>query len=175
MPEITQESFIEYLKNPIAYPEAFKDYVSDYFATNVPKLHVSQIFGFKLHSIRCADDVPANESPPVGSYGNMTTPGPKLEDIANGFYVVMWGCRANVAATASTYMSIEANSATPTGQLEMLLNGTEADFSVGRLAFVELKRDDGLNTLWAKYKSTLGSQALSNRWLHAIKVVTEDG
>ncbi len=173
---VDEAAFREYMKNPILYPTAFKDWMSDWYATNVPKLHVSQIFGFKLHSIYVADDVPANEAISTTAYGNMTTVGPTLENLANGFYIVMWGCFANVAATATTYMGVSADGDTPSGQREMLLNGTEALFSVGRLALVDFSQGDQTHTLQAKYKSNNGpATALQNRWLHALRVVTEDG
>lgn len=167
---LDQEQFTEYLKNPIMFPPAFKDWMSDWYATNVPKLHVSQIFGFKLHSIYTADDVAGVESTTSSSYVDLATPGPTLSNLANGFYVVMWGCFAVGASTASNYfMSVSVDGDTPSGQREMFIQSKEGTMSVGRMALVDITQGDQTHTLEAKYKSC----NVGFRWLHALRVVTE--
>lgn len=176
---INDDQFREYLKNPIMFPPAFKDWVADWYATNVPKLHVSQIFGFKLHSVYVADDVPGASTPAATAYGDLAAVGPTIDNLSNGFYVVMWGCYAFHANSANneTWMGISVDGSTPSGQLEMLLSGSELAFSVGRLALVDLAQGDNTHQLQAKYKITSGHTGaeVSLRWLHALRVVTEDG
>lgn len=173
-PPIDQEAFTEYLKNPILFPPAFKDWVADWYATNVPKLHVSQIFGFKLHSVYTADDVPGAEDPGGTSYGDMTTVGPTLENLANGMYVVMWGAHAFGSTSAvNIYMGISADGDTPSGQREMQCQSTEMGFSVGRMALVDFTAGDHQHSLQAKYKYASSTGTFKFRWLHALRVVTE--
>jgi len=173
---VDEAAMREYLKSPIAFPPAFKDWMSDWYATNVPKLHVSQIFGFKLHSIYVADDVVAEEAISTTAYGNTTTVGPTLSNMANGFYVIMWGCYANVSSTANSYMSIQVDGVAATGVREMLLNGTEAAFSVGRLAIVDMTSGDQTHEIVAKYKTNAapGGAVVGMRWLHALRVVLDE-
>ena len=172
---INDDQFREYLKNPIMFPPAFKDWVADWYATNVPKLHVSQIFGFKLHSIHCADDVPAFEATASTAYGDLATPGPSLENLANGLYVVMWGAYASGATSAvNIYMSISADGDTPSGQREMVCQSSEMAFSAGRMALVDFTQGDHTHSLAAKYKYSGTSGFFQYRWLHALKVVTDD-
>ncbi len=172
---LTQEDFDQYLKNPIVFPEAFKDWISDWYAQNVPKLHVSQIFGFKLQSINIADDVAPVETIGSTAYGDLATVGPTLPNLANGFYVVMWGGMFGTTLNTDTaYMSISADGDTPSGQREMLVSGSEIiSTSVGRLALVDFSSGDNNHTLAAKYKGNPTTSNVGFRWLHALKVTTD--
>lgn len=171
---VDQEQFIEYLKNPIAFPEAFKDYISDYYATNIPKLHVSQVFGFKLHSIHTADDVVGSEATASTAYSDLATVGPTLEGLANGFYVVMWGCAAAVNSPNTAAMGVAADGDTPSGQREMIASSYGSVEAMGRLALVDFSAGDHQHTLQAKYKSNPTGYSFSHRWLHALRVTTDE-
>lgn len=166
---IEQADFDQYLKNPILYPEAFKDWISDWYATNVPKLHVSQIFGFKLQSMKVAENIATAESTTSASYVDLATVGPTLTGISNGFYVVIWGCHASNSLAGQIGVSVDG--ATPTGDLQMTVDGLAgAMAAVGRMAIADLSTGDDNHTLQLKYKAT----SVQHRWLHAMKVVTED-
>jgi hypothetical protein len=166
---IEQADFDQYLKNPILYPEAFKDWISDWYATNVPKLHVSQIFGFKLQSMKVAENIATAESTTSASYVDLATVGPTIENISNGFYVVIWGCHCSNAAEG--FIGVSVDGATPTGDLQMSVSGLAgAMAAVGRMAIVDLSTGDNNHTLKLMYLAS----SVQHRWLHALKVVTED-
>jgi len=173
---VDEAAFREYLKSPLAFPPAFKDWMSDWYATNVPKLHVSQIFGFKLHSFYVADDVATNEAVSSSAYGDLATAGPTLSHLANGFYIVFFGASMSWSLTQGIYMGISLDGDTPSGQREMLgQSAAVGPTSVGRVALVDMSQGNNDHTLAAKYKYATGVGATAQfRWLHALRVVSDD-
>ncbi len=176
---ITPEQFYEYLKSPLRFPEEFKDYVADYFATNVPKLHVSQIYGFKLQSVKVADEVTALTTVSGTSY--TAAGGPDMTDIPHGFYLAMYGATyANTAgqpyynaAAPGILMSPSIDGAAASDDDAALLNAG----SNGRVALIDLTGSGSdTHTISMRYKLTTAgtAHAFYNAWLFLLKAVTED-
>jgi hypothetical protein len=184
---ITQEQFTQYLKEPVRFPEEFKDYLSDFFALNVPKLHVSQIFGFKLQSFQASDSgdiTPVQTLSNTTSYSSFTTDGPTWANIPRGFYLLFFGARYefdNAGTWAPAY-----NGSLPGVWLTPVLDGNNLGDgyaaylnagSNGRAVLLDLTDPTiDRHTLTFQYKlsaATGTSMALEDRWAYLIKVVTE--
>ena len=162
------EDFTRYLQNPIQFPDEFKSWVSDWFATNISKIPISQIYGFKLQSVKTATEITATETTASTTYVNLTTVGPTLENIPNGFYVALWGfqAQATISNTISRFMGLSVDGAA-------VASGFDADVQVGaggRVALLDLSLGNGKHTILAKYKVASNTLGFENRWLHLLKV-----
>lgn len=177
---VTQETFLNYLKNPIMFPEAFKDYISDYYAVNIPKLPVSQIYGFKLQSVKAADEITALDVISATAYADASTAGPSLDHVPNGLYIALFGATYGNSAGQPSF-----NATWPEIWMSPSLDGAAAvddDAAIldagsnGRVLLVDFTTGNGAHTVDMKYKrtSTAADVAVWNRWLYLIKVVTDE-
>lgn len=175
-----QATFLEYLKKPILFPTEFKEWVSDWFSTNVPKIHVSQIFGFKLQSVKSA--VPVAGTLTTANTASFVDLGANpLDGLANGFYVVFFGAQSGFATSAVTAMG---NYIGPSSVLVGIsVDGAAvsdycsiAGGANGRLVLLDLTSGDNTHSIALRFKSGLGAGTtalFAQPFLHAIKVVTE--
>ena len=167
-----EKDFTRYLQNPLQFPDEFKSWVSDWFATNISKIPISQIYGFKVHSIKTAAEITTSQSTASTTYVDLATVGPTLENIPNGFYVAIWGFQATnaVSNTISRFMGLSVNGAA-------VASGFDADVQVGaggRVALLDLSLGDGSHTVLAKYKVASSTLSFENRWLHLLKVIFDE-
>lgn len=174
---LTEESFLNYLKNPVMFPEAFKDYISDYYATNIPKLPVSQIYGFKLQSVKDATEITALDEITSATYAAATHDGPSLDHIPNGLYIALFGATFGSTAGVPFYgfgteiwMSPTLDGAAATDDNAAVLNAG----SNGRVLLVDFTTGSGAHTVGMRYKYVSTPAAVWNRWLYLIKVVTDE-
>ncbi len=176
---VDQEGFTEYLKNPLLFPTEFKDWVSDWFATNVPKIHVSQIFGFKLQSVKRAEEIVGQQNLTSTTYTAFSTDGPTFDHVPNGFYILLFGATyGNTAGQPfydatykEIYMAPVYDGSTPSdGEAAVLNAGTN-----GRAVLLDLSGEDDNHTITFQYKLVgAGSNpAIWRRWAFLLKVVTE--
>jgi hypothetical protein len=175
---VTEEQFIEYLKNPILFPATFKDYISDYFATNIPKLPISQVFGFKLQSVKDALEVTANTGVASTSYTDLG--GPYLTLIPNGFYIALFGGAYGSSggtpwpsfSDPNILMSPSVDGAAASDNNAATLNFGQN----GRVVLLDLTTGNGAHTVTMMYKKTAGALTpyVQHRWLYLLKAVTDD-
>lgn len=179
---LSQDDFNEYLKQPILFPAEFKEWVQDYFATNVPKLHVSQIFGFKLQSVKESEtgDISALQAVTSTSYTAFSTDGPTFSNVPNGFYLLFFGATYGTTAGDPIY-----NNSYPQLYITPVLDGTvqgDGDGALlnagsgGRVTLIDLTDQlVGGHTITFQYKLTGSSSVIGcwNRWAFLIKVITE--
>lgn len=179
---IEEKDLLEYLKHPILFPQEFKDWIGDYYATNLPKIHVSQIYGFKLLSAHIADDVAAAQTPSGTAWQDLATVGPTLAGLSNGFYLVLYGAHGSRSVGAGGQgieMSFAVNGSTAdSGSRQTLWAGSEVDFSAGRAVLLDLSAQTGNNNHELKAKYRENDAAVTGtfkfRWLHALRVAFDD-
>lgn len=162
------EEFREYLKHPLHFPDEFKSWVGDWFATNIPKIPISQVYGFKVHSVKTAPPISAEESTSSTSYTDLATVGPTLSSLANGFYLVLFGADVWVDPTNVKYMgvSIDGAAVDPSTEAAMEVGNS------GRVFLADLSQGNHQHTLQAKYRVASGTQSFADRWLSVLKVAT---
>lgn len=181
---LDQESFINYLKNPVMFPPEFKDWVSDYMAVNIPKLHVNQIQGFKLQSVKESEtgDIAAQEAITSTSYVAFSTDGPTFSNVPNGYYLLFFGATYGNTASQPAYGATWAQV-----YLAPIVDGgaaSDADAAIlnagtnGRVVLLDLTDPTvGNHTITFHAKrttATMNDVALWQRWAFLIKVVTDD-
>jgi hypothetical protein len=158
------------LGSPLFIPDEFKSWFADWFATNVPKLPISQVFGFKLDRLR-SDDIALSETRNSSSYGDMATVGPSLTGLGRGFYLLIFGFSkpASDFNTTEVKASPSINGSTPVDAdaARRTLGG-----SALRSLVVELPLED--NSVVLKYAVASGTRNIEQRFLHAFKVVDLD-
>lgn len=171
MPTMEKDDFNEFLRHPILFPDEFKSWLQDWIAVNIPKIPVSQIFGFKIQSVKTGPEVATAQSTSSTSFTDLATVGPTVENLVNGFYVVMFGAnRSTTPFDPGIIMGLSIDGAAPDTAQVANLNENNG----GGIALVDLSGGDHQHTITAKYKvATAGTSTVSDRWMHALKVVTE--
>ena len=165
-----REEMQRLLSHPLEIPTDFKQWFADWFATNIPKLPISQVFGFKLDRLRY-DEVPTQQSTSSTSYADLATVGPQLQNLAPGYYLCVFGGGLSVGATTdSVFMSLSLNGSTPADADGCQLVGfsTTNDETVGRALLVHLTKD--INNVVCKYRVSAGTHSFVERYLYAFKV-----
>ena len=172
MAEITPEEkqkINDYLSHPLDFPPDFKDWMADYFATNIPKIPLSQVFGFQLWRVHSASPIDTGQSTSSTSYTDLGTVGPTLSNLSKGYYIVMFGADVSFFSPGNTRtIGLSIDGAAPVA-------GNEAPGNVGSIGLVCLVNlaTDALHELKLKYKVSGGTFTFSKRWLHALRVTTE--
>lgn len=153
------------LANPIEFPETFKRWVGDYFATNIPLIPYGNILGSKVNIAKSGDYIATNEGPATSAYGNLATVGPSINGLADGVYVILWGANTTGGAHEG-HMGISVNGDTPVDG-EAAGSAYSIPIAWGRLVTLSNKHN---NTVVCKYKG--GQQSWARRWIVAIRVAT---
>lgn len=166
------------LSHPLEFPPAFKQWLVDYVANHVPKLPISQVFGYQLQRARTAT-VDAQQTTASTSYTNLGTTGPTLSQLANGVYLLVFGGDTSTSlGSTDGYMSPSVNGATAVDDDAVLFSGRFSDSTaIGtslRVLLVRLDKVGGNNEIVMKYRVTGGTGYFQLRFLHAIKVISTD-
>jgi hypothetical protein len=152
------------LSAPILFPKEFKQWLTDYVATNIPMIPFSQIFGSHLNLARSGDHISASESKTATSYGDLTTVGPQLTGLGAGTYLIMYGAYGRAKASIS-FNGAAASDDDSFYTIEGSTAGARGRFK----SFADDKGGAG-NTLCMKYKNG----TFSNRWLFVIRLGPPD-
>lgn len=166
------------LGHPLEFPPEFKQWLADYVARSVPKLPISQVFGFQLQRIRSAT-VDTAQTTTSTSYTDLSTAGPTLSELANGWYLLIFGGDGSAStASASPRMSPSINGATAVDADAVVLsahfNDQTAISTNLRVLMVHLNTPGGNNEIIMKYRTAAGTARFAFRFLHAIKVLSLD-
>jgi len=153
------------LANPIEFPEAFKRWVADYFAQNVPLIPYGNFLGSKLNIAKSGDYISTTQGPATSAYGNLATVGPSIVGIADGVYIVNWGA-ITTGGEHQGFMGISVNGDTPTDSNS---SGSSFDQNITGGRIITLKNDNN-SSIVCKYKGT--QQNWGRRWLTIIRVAT---
>src|SRR5678816_4181755 len=130
------------LGHPLEFPPEFKQWLADYVALQKLKFPISQVFGFALQRVRTATE-DAEQTTASTTYTDLSTVGPTLSNVANGFYLMVFGadCQASAGSAQHIYMGLSINSATPSDDdaCDMFpLYGSTARSSFLRVLMVQL-------------------------------------
>jgi len=164
------------LAHPLEFPPEFKQWLADYVALQVPKFPISQVFGFQLQRVRTAT-VDTEQSTASTSYTDLATAGPTLSNLANGFYIIIFGAdmQTTGGSAANVLMSPAINGATPSdNDSSQAKTAFPNETSYMRIIMVHLDTPGGLNEIIMKYRTTTGTASYGFRFLHALKVLTLD-
>jgi hypothetical protein len=153
------------LQNPLEFPDAFKRWVGDYFATNVPLIPYGNFLGSKLNIAKSGDYITTTQGPATSAYGNLATVGPSVNGIADGVYLVLWGA-VTTGGAHEGFMGLSVNGDTPV-DAEAAASADDQTIAHGRL--ITLKNDNN-STIVCKYKGT--QQNWGRRWIVVIRVAT---
>lgn len=158
------------LAKPLEFPEEFKGWLGDYIATNIPKLPISQVFGFKLEYANVATPVATQQRTASTTYVDLGTVGPELTQLANGYYLVLFGAFCDTAASSTTsFCAPSWNGGTPVDADAASGPGTGPQ---SRALIKELRNKD-VNSIKIQYRrSTATDGDWELRWLVALKVTT---
>lgn len=169
---------VDSLAHPLEFPPEFKQWLTDYVATQVPKLPISQVFGYQLQRVRTATS-DAEVSTSSTSYADLG--GPTLSNVANGFYLFLLGadCGNTGATSANTvFMSLAINGAAASDDdacvMDPLYQVSSPKTSGLRVVMKQLNAAGGNNTVATRYRTEAGTAYFQWRFLHAIKVLTLD-
>lgn len=157
--EPVRDEMAQLLSHPLQFPDEFKRWLGDYVATNIPMIPFGHIFGSRQNTARSGAYVAANETASTGVYQDLTTVGPQITQIANGRYLVMYGCECRDRA------SISVNGATPSDDDSIW--GEEAHPAAMRMKILSLTNNNQ-NTIKMQYKS--GGRSFSHRWLAIMRL-----
>jgi hypothetical protein len=153
------------LSAPIFFPDAFKTWLTDFVATNIPQIPYSHFLGAQANLARSADAVSASQSTTSSTYTDLTTAGPSLALLGDGTYLVFFGSSLD---GQGAYCAVSVNGATPSD--DDALHEAEIGVSGGRAVFVTLK-NSGNSTLTMKYRKEGGANAtFANRWMSVLRV-----
>jgi hypothetical protein len=148
------------LSAPILFPKEFKQWLTDYVAVNIPLIPYSQIFGSHLNLARSGDTILASESRTAAGYGDLTTVGPQVQNLAPGTYLVLYGAFGRAKAS----ISINGAAASDNDSFSV----TEASNAGARGRFLSLPND--INSICMKYQPG----TFANRWLFVIRLGAPD-
>lgn len=166
------------LGHPLEFPPEFKQWLTDYVATQMPKMPISQVFGYQLQRARTAT-VETQQTTTSTSYTDLATAGPTLSQLANGFYLLIFGCDASNSSSAGDgYMAPSVNGAAAADADGVLFSGTFNDSTAInsnlRVLLVQLDTPGGNNEIVMKYRVSSGTGYFDMRFIHAIKVISTD-
>ena len=139
------------------FPDEFKRWLGDFFATNIPLIPYSHIFGSKQNTARSGVSVTASETTASTAYTDLTTVGPEITNIADGTYLVMYGvqCRARASISVNGAAASDDDS----------IWGEEADPAAARMKIVSMSNNNS-NSVKMVYKNG----TFSHRWLSIMRL-----
>ncbi len=163
----------EFLGNPIKYPEEFKQWLTDYLATNVPPIPVSQLLGYKGTLARYEFVAAFSDGNTADERTWVDLGGPEITGMADGEYWAAWGCNhpGLNAGAATMRMGLSVNGADPTTytQATTVDNG----LNVWRADQLTVKNGTDNNSILAKYYYDLsggGDGEFQRRWMVVLRV-----
>ncbi len=163
--EAQRELLKKLLANPIEFPEAFKRWVGDYFAQNIPLIPYGNFLGSKVNIAKSGDFILTTQGPATSAYGNLATVGPSIVGLADGVYIVLWGASTTGGAHEG-FMGVSVNGDTP---LDSESAGSQFDQQIAHGRIITLKNDHN-SSIVCKYKGT--QQSWGGRWIVVIRVAT---
>lgn len=172
MAESEREQIQNVLRHPIDFPQEFKDWVSDYLALNMPKITVSQVYGFRVESYKEAK-VTTEESTSSTSYTDLTTTGPKISNLVDGLYLVIVGfLPRHTGAQTDAFMSFS-----PDGASAVDSDAASANHpgSAMKVSLVDFRNPVPVHqhTLQAKYRVASNTHFFARRFIIALKVIED--
>ena len=166
---------------PEEFPPEFKNWLLDFMGVNA-EIQQSQVRGLVTSLSPAFDIITTNQGTSSTSYTDLATVGPRLTNLGDGVYLVLFGCQVNVVANIfGGAMSVASDdaAASDSSAFAVQMGTAEGDnvefFDLpGMRALLMELTHGGNNTLTAKYRFTAPASgsppSYSNRWLAAIRV-----
>lgn len=167
------EEMKEALGHPLLYPQEFKDYISDYVATHLNSLPLTQVYGFHIERYR-QDVIATQQGTNSTSYTDLATVGPTLTEVPDGLYLIIVGCHMRPQTVyADIAMSFSVDGAAASDDNAAWGNHPGSNVKVS-LVDLRSATPEHQHTIQAKYKNPSGvnNHLFSNRFLIAVKVVS---
>jgi hypothetical protein len=149
--------------------------LSAYFTQNPFPIPIAQVTGFDQITPFVADAVQAEESKSGNTYGALATPGPVLTGLADGSYLVIWGCSSAISdSTSRAKMAVSINGAAADDANHCYTTTNPA--RSGAVKLVQYSLSAGSNTITCLYQASNSSGGSSTtgtwggRFLAAIRV-----
>ena len=138
-----------------------------------PRIPIKQITGFTGFTAYSAF-VNADEGTSATTYGALATPGPLLDKLAPGQYLLSYGAIASAPATAgfTGIMAPTVNGGSPPAGSECVFYVAPApQVTNGSMSAVVTLDQDGGNRIECLYLSNAGGTTINfrNRWLTALR------
>lgn len=154
-----QEQFGKMFSHPLHFPEEFKSWITDYTSMMIPMIPFSHIFGARSNIARSGDFIATSETySGGGTYGDLATVGPQILNIADGQYLIGYGC------TSRGTMSPSINGATPSD--DFAIDANESDPS-GAMLIIQSFSNNNNNSVKLQYKENF---SFANRWLFVMRL-----
>ena len=167
--EEERERLERLLSTPLLLPQEFKDWLIDLVERKTPMIPYTQILGARLNTAKSAQVINTSEITGSGTYADLTTPGPLVENLVDGQFLILYGDNVGSALPLS---SLSLNGSTPSD--DDALARTGANGTVGSSAFrgvIKTAKNDNQNTIKMQYKTTGGGgPAWSRRWMALFRV-----
>lgn len=146
------------LSNPMGFPEAFKKWLPEWLAQNMPVIPVGQLSGYNQRRgdfNEIIDDAGTTYGPGLDNdWGTMVTTHPTITKLANASYLVIWGgFFAGGDQGSDGDIGISINGSTPDANLAASATDLLDDgYYVMRAHIFDVSSASGVNTLEAKVK-----------------------
>lgn len=167
-----RDQISSFLESPLKYPSEFKQWLTDYLATNIPPIPVSQLLGYKGTLARYEF---------VAGLADVTTPertwtdlgGPEITGLADGVYWAAWGVfNPGLHVGSSTNrMGLAINGVDPTSYCQSITVDTAK--SVWRANRLTVKNGKDNNSVSARYYWDLSGGAsgqFQRRWMALLRI-----
>lgn len=157
-PKVVSDLPDKVLGAPIFFPKEFKDWMTDYVATNIPMIPFTSVFGAALNIAKSGSFIAASESTTSAAYADMATVGPQITNLVDGSYIFMFGAYARARA------AVNYNGTTPSDDYS--IRGVEGQMAMSR-AQLKTVKNNNVNSAKVQYKA---GAPFARRWLIALRV-----
>ena len=173
--------------HPLFVPEEFKGWLSDQALRWSTDHYASQIQGLRSARFVTGNTVTDNENGnPINSFHDLATVGPKIDKLADGTYMFMWGFEAFDSGTHAAVIFINDDFADGRGTPgnhdanELVTFGSGAvmniavwtinDHTPGPFSSIPLGNGTGFFTARCVYETGTLDRFFARRWMHAIRL-----
>jgi hypothetical protein len=163
---IIREEIRQYLQDPLGFPEEYKGWLPEWITQAGIDVPISQVIGFSQFQAQPAANVLTSETTASTSYTDLATVGPSLSELADGQYLLMYGC---FSSNSGSDLSVYAPSVNGAAAADADQGGQVATGSYTMRAVTKDLTAGGNNSVVLKYKVGGGTGTFINRWMLALK------
>jgi hypothetical protein len=165
--QIIREEIRQYLQDPLGFPEEYKGWLPEWITQAGIDVPISQVIGFSQFQVQPANNVLTSETTASTSYTDLATVGPSLSGLADGQYLLLYGC---FSRNSGADLAVYAPSVNGAAAADVDQGGQEG--AAGAYTMRAVTKDlaaDGNNSVVLKYKVGGGTGTFLNRWMLALK------
>ena len=166
---VDEEQFLHrILSSPESFPIKFKSWISEYVAVNMQPIPVSLLSGSQVSLAQ--NQVLTSESTSSTSYVDLSTTGPKISNLADGEYLLIFGCHYDSTGGGPGYMAPSVNGDAAHDDFSAYVNPVSAQRSPLVRAVQKKFAGNNNNMVTMKYRVGSGTNTFSSRWIVLMKV-----